>query len=423
MRERRVGMDYRGLITQLASIHRRSHRAAVTAVNQALTWRNWLIGAWIFSYEQDGSDRAAYGERLLERLAGDLNQRGIDGCTGRFLRQCRQIALAYPELAATTAPPAIQALGIVAAPAAIRLTASAELGIRAKAIRLTPSAELQVDDPQLDTGFPRLLDRIPTSDLPWRDAGFIARMVAGLTWSHLVELARLDQPLKRAFYEVQTLKEGWGVRELRRQLDSLLFERVGLSKRQDQVLAWARSGAVPDTPQAIIRDPYILEFTGLPASGAWAEADLEQALLDHLHDFLLELGKGFCFVGRQYRITIAGKHHHLDLLFYHRPLRCLVAIDLKLGAFDHADAGQMNLYLNWLRENETRPDEHPPVGLILCAGKDDEEVHYATTGLDQQLFVSRYLVELPSEERLRAWLHQEQEVLARIAARSRNDRE
>jgi hypothetical protein len=182
-------------------------------------------------------------------------------------------------------------------------------------------------------------------------------------------------------------------------------------------MEWARSGEIPVTPQSIIRDPYVLEFTGLPAAGAWAEKDLEQALIDHLHDFLLELGKGFCFVGRQYRITIANKHHHLDLLFYHRHLRCLVAIDLKIGTFDHADAGQMNLYLNWLRENETRPDENPPVGIVLCAGKDDEEVHYATTGLDQQLFVSRYLVELPSEERLRAWLHQEQEVLARIAAK------
>jgi predicted nuclease of restriction endonuclease-like (RecB) superfamily len=227
----------------------------------------------------------------------------------------------------------------------------------------------------------------------------------------------LDPPLKRAFYEVQTLKEGWGVRELRRQIDTMLFERVGLSKDQSQVMEWARSGEIPVTPQSIIRDPYVLEFTGLPAAGAWAEKDLEQALIDHLHDFLLELGKGFCFVGRQYRITIANKHHHLDLLFYHRHLRCLVAIDLKIGTFDHADAGQMNLYLNWLRENETRPDENPPVGIVLCAGKDDEEVHYATTGLDQQLFVSRYLVELPSEERLRAWLHQEQEVLARIAAK------
>ncbi len=392
-----MSLSYLSLIDQLASVHTHTHGRALAAVHQALTWRNWLIGAWIYEYEQGGSDRATYGGRLLERLAEDLTARGVPGCSRTALKLARQVAMAYPELASQIGQTASDLLGNV-----IGQTASDQSpGIA--------NTEL--------TGFPTLKACGPTSDLSWRDVTFIRQLITGLSWSHLVELARLDPPLKRAFYEVQTLKESWGVRELRRQADSMLFERVGLSKDQNQVMAWARSGVLPVTPQAIIRDPYILEFTGLPAQGAWAEADLEQALIDHLHDFLLELGKGFCFVGRQYRITIANKHHHLDLLFYHRHLRCLVAIDLKIGTFDHADAGQMNLYLNWLRENETRPDENPPVGIVLCAGKDDEEVHYATTGLDQQLFVSRYLVELPSEERLRAWLHQEQEVLARIAAK------
>jgi predicted nuclease of restriction endonuclease-like (RecB) superfamily len=297
---------------------------------------------------------------------------------------------------------------------AIGQTLSAEL---TPAIRQTVSAELQPLANKNVTPLTALAARVPSSDLPWRNTAFILRLIQGLTWSHLIELSRLDSPLKRAFYEVQTLKEGWRVRDLRRQVNSLLFERVGLSKDQDLVMDWARTGNLPQTPEVMIRDPYILEFTGLKPSHSWHEQDLEQALIDHLHDFLLELGTGFCFVARQYRITIANKHHHLDLLFYHRHLRCLVAIDLKIGTFDHSDAGQMNLYLNFLRENATRPDENPPVGLLLCAGKDEEEVHYATTGLDQKLFVSRYLVELPSEERLRLWLHQEQEVLTRIAAK------
>lgn len=409
-----MSLSYLTLIDQLAAVHTHTHGRALAAVHRALTWRNWLIGAWIYEYEQGGSDRATYGEGLLAQLAHDLEPRGVTGCSLRSLKLYRQVALSYPQLATATMPP-----GLAWAPDQIGQTPSAQTH---EDIGQTPSAQLQNFTHKGPTTFPRLASRCPNVDPPWRDAGFIGRLVSGLTWSHLVELARLDPPLKRPFYEVQTLKEGWGVRELRRQIDTMLFERVGLSKDQNQVMAWTRSGEIPVTPQAIIRDPYILEFTGLPASGAWAEHDLEQALIDHLHDFLLELGKGFCFVGRQYRITIANKHHHLDLLFYHRHLRCLVAIDLKIGTFDHADAGQMNLYLNWLRENETRPEENPPVGLVLCAGKDDEEVHYATTGLDQQLFVSRYLVELPSEERLRAWLHQEQEVLARIAAKQSEGR-
>lgn len=392
-------MNYTLLLDHLTQVHQRTHRAAVTAVSQAATWRNWLIGAWIFEYEQAGSDRAAYGERLLERISTDLTARGVTGCSLTALKLARQVALAYPELAP-------QIGQTVSDPSSLSIGQT--LSDQSKAIASQGPA-----------CFPALRSRLPTSDLPWRDPGFVTQLAQGLSWSHLIELARLELPLKRAFYEVQTLKEGWGVRELRRQIDSMLFERVGLSKDQGQVMAWARSGVLPETPQAIMRDPVILEFTGLQVQGSWSESDLEQALIDHLHDFLLELGKGFCFVGRQYRITIANKHHHLDLLFYHRHLRCLVAIDLKIGAFDHADAGQMNLYLNWLREKETRPDENPPVGIVLCAGKDEEEVHYATTGLDQQMFVSRYLVELPSEERLRAWLHQEQEVLARLAVKGR----
>lgn len=400
-------LAYPNLIDRLAGIHQDAQRGAFAAVNQALTWRNWLIGAWIFEYEQGGSDRATYGARLLERLAEDLGARGVTACSFRSLKLYRQVALAYSDLA------------ILAQNAKIGQNLSAQSD---SSIGQNDSAQLQVAAVKNDTMFSSLMTRNFSGDLPWRNTSFLKTLVQGLTWSHLVELAKIDQPLKRAFYEVQALKEGWIIEDLRRQVNSLLFERVGLSKDQDLVMDWARTGNLPQTPEVMIRDPYILEFTGLKPSHSWHEEDLEQALIDHLQDFLLELGTGFCFVARQYRITIANKHHHLDLLFYHRHLRCLVAIDLKIGTFDHSDAGQMNLYLNFLRENATRPDENPPVGLLLCAGKDEEEVHYATTGLDQKLFVSRYLVELPSEERLRLWLHQEQEVLTRIAAKHEAER-
>jgi hypothetical protein len=157
----------------------------------------------------------------------------------------------------------------------------------------------------------------------------------------------------------------------------------------------------------------VLEFLGLPERGVYSEADLETALVDHLREFLLELGGDFAFLGRQYRITVGNRHHFIDLLFFHRRLRCLVAIDLKIGSFGYEDAGQMNFYLNFLGENVSLEDENPPVGIVLCADKDAEEVHYATGGLDRQVFVSRYLTRLPTEAQLRDWLAEERELLAR----------
>ena len=248
--------------------------------------------------------------------------------------------------------------------------------------------------------------------LPWQDDTWMLRLRRELSFSHLLELSRISDSLARAFYEVQALAHRWSVRELKRQRDSMLFERVGLSRDREAVLAFANEGRLLDTPTANVRDPYVLEFLGLAERQACSEADLEGALLDHLQEFLLELGGDFAFLGRQYRITVGGRHHFLDLLFFHRRLRCLVAIDLKIGAFGHEDAGQMNFYLNYLRQNVSLPDENPPVGILLCADKDAEEVHYATGNLDHQIFVSRYLTRLPTEQQLRAWLAEERELLA-----------
>jgi predicted nuclease of restriction endonuclease-like (RecB) superfamily len=193
----------------------------------------------------------------------------------------------------------------------------------------------------------------------------------------------------------------------------MLFERVGLSRNRDAVLALADKGRLLDTVATNLRDPYVLEFLGLPEREAYSEADLERALVDHLQEFLLELGRDFAFLARQYRITVGGRHHFIDLLFFHRRLRCLVAVDLKIGAFGHEDAGQMNFYLNYLGENVSLADENAPVGIVLCADKEAEEVHYATGNLDHQVFVSRYLTRLPTEQQLRAWLAEERDLLAR----------
>ncbi len=196
------------------------------------------------------------------------------------------------------------------------------------------------------------------------------------------------------------------MRELQRQRDSMLYERVGLSENRDEVLALAKRGVVDEGFAAQLRDPYVFEFLGLRPSPTLKERDLEQALIDHLQQFLLELGRDFCFVDRQYRITSGNRHRYLDLLFFHRRLRCPVAIDLKLGEFQPEHAGQMQFYLGYLAERVALPEENPPVGILLCADKDSEDVRFATAG-DDSLFVSRYVLELPSEEVLRRWLHEE----------------
>lgn len=211
---------------------------------------------------------------------------------------------------------------------------------------------------------------------------------------------------QRAFYELHCLKERWSVREMQRQRNSMLYERIGLSGNRDEVLALAREGTLAESPGAQLRDPYVFEFLGVERHPAMTESDLERALVDHLQQFLFELGRDFCFVARQFRITAANRHHYIDLLLFHRRLRCLVAIDLKLGAFEPEHAGQLRFYVNYLAEHVAYPEENPPVGILLCADRDAEVVRFATAG-DGDLFVTRYQLQLPSEEQLKRWLHEE----------------
>lgn len=395
-------MDFASLVADIQVLYAAAASTTARTVDRLLTLRSWLTGAWIVEYEQHGEDRAAYGEALIDRLAESLDRAGVKGAGRSNLRNFRQLALVWPDVDPRRA--------LVAVAPDIHQTASGGLTVQ---IRQTASGEsLAPVGPSLD--FPGLRLRVASVErLPWQDARWTERLFHTASFSHLLELSRMDVPMKRAFYELHLLKEGWSVRELRRQIDSMLYERVGLSKDKTAVMALSSAGAVPESPAAILRDPYVLEFLGLPEPPAFTEAQLEAALLDHLQEFLRELGRDFCFVDRQVRITVGGEHHHLDLLFFHRGLRCLVAIDLKIGRFDHADAGQMHFYLNYIAENLARPDENAPVGLLLCADKDEEKVHYATAGLPRAVFVSRYLTVLPSEAQLARWLHDERDRLAR----------
>ncbi|HMO64211.1 MAG TPA: PDDEXK nuclease domain-containing protein [Verrucomicrobiota bacterium] len=367
-------MNYDTLITAISDAHQHAQAGTAGAVNRHLILRNWLIGAYIIEFEQNGQDRARYGAGLLKRPAGDLKSREIFGLGSSMLKDCRTFYRLYPQIR----QPAVGDLAT--APDFLRIGQPA-VGQSSSALNRQPV----VADSKA---------RLP-SPLP------VAALLR-LSWTHLLELIRLDDPWKRAFYENECLKANWSKRQLQRQIGSLLYERTGLSTDRQAVTEHARQQAA-EAPQHIadlIRDPYVLEFAGLAEKPHYLEKDLEKALLDHLQSFLLELGTGFCFEARQKRITVGEEHDYLDLVFYHRILRCHLLIDLKTRAFQHGDAGQMNFYLNFWKAEMMQPGDEPPVGLILCTDKKETRVDYATAGLDRQLFVSRYLVALPKPEEL-----------------------
>jgi predicted nuclease of restriction endonuclease-like (RecB) superfamily len=371
-------MKYAQLVKVIAASSQQLLGRAAATVNQALVIRNWLVGAYIVEFEQNGEDRARYGTRLLERLAADLGERGLKGLGDpRLLRECRLLYRLYPQIRGTLSREFVASLP---QRSEIRQAPSDDSTMKpeALAIRRTASRELL--------------------------APLSAGLVLKLSWSQLQELIRLDDPLKRAFYENECLKGNWSVRQLQRQIGSLLFERTGLSTNKTAVLKRACQQEAQRTIADLLRDPYVLEFTGLAERAEYHETDLEKALLDHLQSFLLELGTGFLFEARHRRITVGNENDYLDLVFYHRHLRCHVLLDLKVRAFRHGDAGQMNFYLNWWKQNVTADDEQPPVGILLCSDKDQTKVEFATAGMDNRLFVARYLVALPSAEQLRRFL-------------------
>ena len=222
-----------------------------------------------------------------------------------------------------------------------------------------------------------------------------------LSWSHIVELLKIDDPLERGFYEQQTIREKWAVRDLQRQKKSSLFLRLAAGKDRDAILQLAQQGQVIEQPADLLRDPFVFEFLKIPELHTLSETDLETRICDHLQPFLLELGKGFTFVGRQYRITLNNTHYRVDLVFYHRILRCFVLIDLKISDVEHHDIGQMNLYLGYFAAEENTAGDNPPIGIILTRNKDELLVEYATYQMNSQLFVQKYQLYLPDREELR----------------------
>jgi len=379
--------NFEGLIDNVYQMHCLLQQNAQKAVNQNLTIRNWLVGFYIVEFEQNGEDRAKYGTRLLEEMAKMIKTKRIKGLNLRTLRNCRLFYSTYPQIRQTVSAE-LQKIG---------MDMYKKLPFSNISIQQTVSAELQESFPIALT--PELPEEYPIPS---------ETLLCRLSFSHFIELLRKDDPLERLFYEVETIKNNWSVRELERAIDTALYVRTGLSKNKEAVIRKFKNKK-PAQNEDVIRDPYFLEFLGLEERSSYSESELEEAILNHLQQFLIELGTGFCFEARQKRITFDNTHYRIDLVFYHRILKSHIIIDLKIGKFDHSDAGQMNVYLNYFKANEMSDGDNPPIGLILCGDKSEALAKYATSGMDNQLFVSKYLVNLPEKEVLEAFIRKELE--------------
>jgi len=366
--------DYGRLVSDISGLLEHARRSAARSVNSILTAIYWEIGRRIVEYEQRGASRAEYGEALMGRLAEDLTARHGRGFSMQGLYKMRGFYLGWR----------------------IFPTPSGKLEARA----IFPTASGESEKAKSQTPSAESAQALVPASAPVRDELVLAD-VFPLSWSHYVRLMTVERPQARAFYESEAIRGGWSVRQLDRQVGTQFYERAVRSKRPAVLLA---RGQKPQAQDAVsveeeIRDPYLLEFLDL--KDEYSETDLEEALIRHLEWFLLEMGTGFTFVARQKRIRVGNSWYRIDLLLYHRGLRCLVVVDLKPGAFTHAHAGQMNLYLNYAREHLTMPEEADPVGIILCSNKDDAVVKYATGGIHTQVFASKYLTYLPDAETLR----------------------
>lgn len=356
-------LSFDNLVKTLVQTNNQATEQASKAINMGLTLRNWLFGHYIYVYEQGGADRASYGENLLQQLSQRLQALGVSRTDERELRRYRQFYLIYPQIRDS----------------------------------LTPEFSVHFHDSQIppirESSTPELPEcrRVPSG----------MELLSKLSFTALAELIQIDDALKRAFYERESIRGGWSVRELRRQIATLLYERTGLSTNKRLVMDRGQEKAEKMMPAMTIRDPYVFEFLGLQPHEALDEGNLESLLLQKIQDFLLELGHGFCFEGRQKRILMGDEYCFVDLVFYHRILKCHVLVELKVDEFSHQHLGQLNTYVQWYKENMMEEGDNPPIGILLCTKKGKARrgvVEYALAGMDNRLFVSRYEVELPKKE-------------------------
>lgn len=365
---------------------------AARSVNSTQVVANWLIGREIVEEEQKGKRRADYGDKLIRDLARRMTLEYGAGYSKDNLFWFRRLYQNYPELLIRAKIDAVrQFSGIMP-----RHPAGKECAREA----LPPA-----------TAFERTVPEIGCAlySQSWRPG----QLSPNLSWTHYRTLLRVDKPEARAFYEIESVENNWSSRELERQIGSLLYERLALSRDKKGLMKLARKGQEVQKPLDIFKDPVVIEFAGLPESPRLVETSLESALISNLQSFLLELGKGFAYVARQERLTLDGDHFYIDLVFYHTILKCYAIIELKTGKLTHQDLGQLQLYVNYYDREKRTAGDNPTLGLILCADKNDTVVRYTLGDNQQKIFASRYKLHLPSVAELQAEIKREVRALGR----------
>lgn len=362
----------------LTSIIQTTHDAAfsstVKAINRMQTMRNWLIGYYIVEFEQHGKDRAEYGTQLLKKLEEKVNRKGV---TRNTFQSARNFYRMYPQIIEN-----------------FQINKSASLPCNSYIDKTNKTSNTESTDNQSNGICPTVSCKFQTSG---------KTIISKLSYSHINEIMKVSDPLARYFYEQECIKCTWSVRELRRQISTNLYVRAGISVNPEKLLSLP-SVQGHDTAELQIRQPFTFEFLGLKAQDVVDEHDLEDALISHLQEFILELGKGFCFEARQKRIIIDDEYYYPDLVFYNRILHCGVIIELKNEEFSYENFGQLNAYVSHYRENEMRPGDNPPIGILLCTRKGKKMVEYALAGMDNNLFVSTYMLQLPDKKTLEEFL-------------------
>ena len=362
----------------LTSIIQTTHDAAlssaVKAINRMQTMRNWLIGYYIVEYEQHGKDRAEYGAKLLKKLEERVNRKGM---TRNTFQSARNFYRMYPQIIEN-----------------FQINKGASMSCKSYMDTTNKISDTESIDNQSNGICPTVSCKFQTSG---------KTIISKLSYSHIYEIMKVSDPLARYFYEQECIKCTWSVRELRRQISTNLYVRAGISANPDKLLSLP-SVQGHDSAELQIRQPFTFEFLGLKAQDIVDEHDLEEALISHLQEFILELGKGFCFESRQKRIIIDDEYFYPDLVFYNRILHCGVIIELKNEEFSYENFGQLNAYVSHYRENEMQPGDNPPIGILLCTRKGKKMVEYALAGMDNQLFVSTYMLQLPDKKTLEEFL-------------------
>ena len=380
-------MNFEILKENIQNAHIATQQSAIKAVNMYLTVRNWWVGYYIVSFEQNGEDRAQYGTKLIAELALQINLKGL-GETN--LKQCRKFFLTYPQISQTASDLFNSNISQLSTDQFINNQNNNTLAISQS---LTDELKKAVTTVQFDS-----LEQ---------ENNYYRTIVGTISFSHFVELLKIEDSTKRKFYELIIIKTQPNVAELKNQIATLSFERFGLSNNQEIALQELEAKIIPSQPADAVKSIYFFDFLQLPNSHLIQESDLEEALINHLQQFMLELGNGFCFEARQKRLLIDEDYYFADLVFYHRILKCHIIVELKLDQFKHEHLSQLNTYVSYFREEVKRPDDNPPIGILLCTEKGDKLVEYALSGMDEKLFVSKYLLQLPSKEVLRNFIENE----------------